>query len=419
VNNKKIGRNDLCPCGSGKKYKKCCGRLEGIVNFSLDPFERHNQLMSAVKIKLDEYYKKEIKKLRRDMQRRFLFFSVDKILPPEHESFFSDCLWFDYEINGKSPGRRYLEENGAFMETALRNCLEALNESYLSVYQFLSSNDNYMQLKDLFSGHEYRVILKEAFDAGDKEKEIILLGRLLNVPEGHIFSGMVLLLENESRQKDFVQEHFAYLKELKDRDTISLLKGQGEIIYGIFDHALKKTFMNLNDIRAISIDENNRLRLLDELSMNKEYTFIHKTDGVQWYAPSGECHGYVRIAVSAEHLLICADTLQDVLQLREFINTILPGKEHIKVNSLFRQAPPMLEVSDLWFTVLKDQETERWLTTVHEELGNKTPEEILKEDKGQEQLMNLLNRFEESLSNPEEQELITYMKLRISPEPLI
>lgn len=22
----KIGRNDKCPCGSGKKYKNCCGR---------------------------------------------------------------------------------------------------------------------------------------------------------------------------------------------------------------------------------------------------------------------------------------------------------------------------------------------------------------------------------------------------------
>lgn len=21
----KVGRNDLCPCGSGKKFKKCCG----------------------------------------------------------------------------------------------------------------------------------------------------------------------------------------------------------------------------------------------------------------------------------------------------------------------------------------------------------------------------------------------------------
>jgi len=25
---KKVGRNDPCPCGSGKKYKKCCGRYE-------------------------------------------------------------------------------------------------------------------------------------------------------------------------------------------------------------------------------------------------------------------------------------------------------------------------------------------------------------------------------------------------------
>ncbi len=25
VQSVKIGRNDPCPCGSGKKYKKCCG----------------------------------------------------------------------------------------------------------------------------------------------------------------------------------------------------------------------------------------------------------------------------------------------------------------------------------------------------------------------------------------------------------
>jgi preprotein translocase subunit SecA len=26
VSEKKVGRNEPCPCGSGKKYKKCCGR---------------------------------------------------------------------------------------------------------------------------------------------------------------------------------------------------------------------------------------------------------------------------------------------------------------------------------------------------------------------------------------------------------
>jgi SEC-C motif len=25
VRERKVGRNDLCPCGSGKEFKKCCG----------------------------------------------------------------------------------------------------------------------------------------------------------------------------------------------------------------------------------------------------------------------------------------------------------------------------------------------------------------------------------------------------------
>lgn len=26
VNKRKVGRNEPCPCGSGKKYKHCCGK---------------------------------------------------------------------------------------------------------------------------------------------------------------------------------------------------------------------------------------------------------------------------------------------------------------------------------------------------------------------------------------------------------
>ena len=29
VTENKIGRNDPCPCGSGKKYKKCCNKIGG------------------------------------------------------------------------------------------------------------------------------------------------------------------------------------------------------------------------------------------------------------------------------------------------------------------------------------------------------------------------------------------------------
>jgi SWIM/SEC-C metal-binding protein len=30
VHVEKIGRNEACPCGSGKKYKKCCGAGTGV-----------------------------------------------------------------------------------------------------------------------------------------------------------------------------------------------------------------------------------------------------------------------------------------------------------------------------------------------------------------------------------------------------
>lgn len=28
----KVGRNDPCPCGSGRKFKKCCGETGGVVH---------------------------------------------------------------------------------------------------------------------------------------------------------------------------------------------------------------------------------------------------------------------------------------------------------------------------------------------------------------------------------------------------
>ncbi|MFE1242974.1 SEC-C metal-binding domain-containing protein [Fictibacillus sp. NPDC058756] len=33
-----LGRNDICPCGSGKKYKKCHGILGRLSDLSKDPF---------------------------------------------------------------------------------------------------------------------------------------------------------------------------------------------------------------------------------------------------------------------------------------------------------------------------------------------------------------------------------------------
>ena len=45
---KKIGRNDPCPCGSGKKYKKCCGRQTIKHNFSLEGHTIHVKMKGGM-----------------------------------------------------------------------------------------------------------------------------------------------------------------------------------------------------------------------------------------------------------------------------------------------------------------------------------------------------------------------------------
>ena len=39
-----VGRNDLCPCGSGKKYKKCCMKNEKVVEIGQLKLNRFFQL---------------------------------------------------------------------------------------------------------------------------------------------------------------------------------------------------------------------------------------------------------------------------------------------------------------------------------------------------------------------------------------
>ena len=46
---KKIGRNDPCPCGSGKKYKKCCINSSNDFDFTPPSSEKKNNTLEFIK----------------------------------------------------------------------------------------------------------------------------------------------------------------------------------------------------------------------------------------------------------------------------------------------------------------------------------------------------------------------------------
>jgi len=415
MNKGKIGRNDPCPCGSGKKYKNCCLSLEGIVSYSEKPFVRYNQLISSVKLKLDAYYQSEIRKIRKSAQDRFLRLCIEHHLLPQQEPAFSDWLWFDLtDEDNMTMGQEYEKEHGEFMDQPLRECLKALNQSFMSLYEVKGMEGELLRVNDILTGQNYPVLLKEPLDIEVGQVQLLMLGRLVTMSQGNIFSGVVFQLKNDDRQADFITRHFDYLQTLKPGiDKATLLKQHGEILVGLFDHANGKEMLGLNDIRVVRplADTSSVAAGLDQ---SAGFKWVHTTAGIRWYDLL-ESHGPCRVGLSSHELIAQADLLDDVISLQNILESILPTGKWGVVNSLFLFEPPAPEFNEVWFMVVKEQETERWLKTTHQELDNKSPEELLEDEQGKARLMALLEEFAGQVGNNEYTlELVKYMRQRVS-----
>ena len=410
----KIGRNEPCPCGSGKKYKHCCRALEGMIDINESPFVRYSHLISTLKVKLDQHYEAQIRKLRKPLQEQFLRLAAQPSLPPEQESLLSDWLWFDMtDSEGMSFGAEYLQDNGSFMDEPLRDCLQALNRSYLSMYEAMGMEAGCLRVKDYLSGQEALVLLKEPLDMEIGDNRPLLLGRLVDLPQGQVFSGIVLRLKNDDGQGVFVRRHVDYWRRLNGGEaTAVLLKQHAEVLYGLFERANHKKLLRLNDIRVLRDAE--KIAPLNEMAAKSElWSFAHETDSVRWYDLKDSL-GYARLGTHQDYVIIYADILDDIRRIEDLCSELVPPEDWQIVNSLFLFHPPAPEMENIWYLVIKEQETERWLHTPHRELDDKTPQEVMEEVQGTDRILALLDAFAAQASGNEySQDLLNYMRLRI------
>ena len=115
----KVGRNDPCPCGSGKKYKKCCLLKQSAEPVASGPSGPEIRLQERV----DDYLERSLPKseVRRAMQ---VYFGEPldrdgRRLEPDPEALdaewpaFRDWLLYDFRLSdGQTPIARFLSERG-------------------------------------------------------------------------------------------------------------------------------------------------------------------------------------------------------------------------------------------------------------------------------------------------------------------
>lgn len=151
----KLGRNDPCPCGSGKKYKHCCLINDSAVPASVFARQRLKSVCAGMPLKLlqftmDRYGYGAIQ----EAWREFFCFPTDMVADDYEDGTVHDALfrpWFlhlwkpdphetsvqDPRLIDCSPTNLYLEEHGSQLDPLLRRYLEACTQAPLSFFQIL------------------------------------------------------------------------------------------------------------------------------------------------------------------------------------------------------------------------------------------------------------------------------------------
>lgn len=192
----KVGRNEPCPCGSGKKYKKCClGRTLAVAPPPTPALFSEADRVSALN-KLRAFGD------RPDLVRDLAELSLDywgprlhsrpdedqrKVLDlPQAGVMRTGWLWFDAELpDGRTLTDRFLTEEGASLTPGERAFLDQACATSQNLYEVEEVRlDEGMTLRDLAGGE--RLWVRERSATHHVARWDLIVARLMPRPDGSL-----------------------------------------------------------------------------------------------------------------------------------------------------------------------------------------------------------------------------------------
>jgi hypothetical protein len=229
-----VGRNDPCPCGSGRKYKRCCLGAEAgrVAALPFTPAERERALGALQAfverrefdeehaLAEDEYWGDDLEddELDEAMQLEAsqagydLWFAADR--PVDDDS-------------GQTPVELFLEREGGGLGTGEREYLVRLRASHVRLYEVVEVRpEEGLRLDDLWTGE--RLWVPERLGTRQVVRWDLLAGRLLRGAQGDwALEGMPFLLpagEREAALAELRKLHDGFAAELPEADLAGFFK---------------------------------------------------------------------------------------------------------------------------------------------------------------------------------------------------
>src|SRR6266540_2094887 len=183
-----IGRNDPCPCGSGRKFKHCCHQDRSI------PTTPEGFLARRLNSRENELFQEIVAWAQRHLGRGWWDegrddLGLDAPLEELEDQLILPWLVYHHPVQGVPPAERYLAERAHRLAAEDRAIIEAQQNAWLSIWEVTEVRPGVgVGVRDLLTAQERFV--HEMRGSRSLERWAAFLGYVADYPGVHAFAGL-------------------------------------------------------------------------------------------------------------------------------------------------------------------------------------------------------------------------------------
>ena len=276
-----IGRNELCPCGSGKKYKKCCLQKNQSIEFTRNKILYAKGLYKNMENKIYEYSKASSLEEHREKCIKKFYISQESNL--KIDKLYNTYLIYDYRNdNGNIIINMFSKDNKLALNTSQKNILSSMIKSNVSIFKIEDMTTTKMTIRDYFTDNKLIVEDVDLFKSLNVNENII--GRFVNIQGMNILvddfvkvsnANIKIILEN-IKQLYKQNNNMKSIKEMLIYNSDLIYKFAQQIILNDESYIVTPLSFNMNNINSNKSDCEQNQNIYDILKNNIEEKYLQK-----------------------------------------------------------------------------------------------------------------------------------------------
>lgn len=277
-----IGRNELCPCGSGKKYKKCCLQKNQLIEFTRNKTLYAKGLYKNMENKIYEYSKaSSFRNDRQECTKKFYISQEsNSIIDKQYNTYFM----YDYrDYKGNTIINMFIDDNKLTLNKSQRNILSSMIKANISIFKIEDIGATKSIIRDYFNDN--KIIVEDIDIFKNLKVGETIIGRPVNVHGMNIFIDECIKLSDKNLKiilDDIKQLYKINNKKVKNIKEFIIYNS--EIIYKFAQQILLNDELytinslntNIKNVTEAKVNNNSNENIYNALKNNIEKKYLQK-----------------------------------------------------------------------------------------------------------------------------------------------